>query len=268
VNHLNARQASLALKDLVEGILSWRTWYVMGVSELRQRYRRSTLGPFWVTMSLAIQAFVMGVLLSFLFQTDINRHLPYICISLVTWTFIAGAINEGTNCFIGLSGTILQVRRPLSTYVALTLWRNAIIYAHTIIVFILVAVIFRIIPSTPYLLIPFGLTLLVLNMGWMALTVGLISARFRDVPLLISNLFTILMWLTPVYYRPEQLAPDIRIIIEVNPLTYVLEVARAPFLNEVPSLFAWVAAALMAVFGWVLAFALLMRTRARVPYWL
>ena len=263
-----ARSPSLALTDLIEGTLAWRIWYVMGVSELRQRYRRSTLGPLWVTMSLAVQAFVMGVLLSFLFQTDINRHLPYICISLVTWTFISGAINEGTSCFTGLSGTILQVRRPLSTYVALTLWRNALIYAHTIIVFIIIAVIFRIIPSTPYLLIPFGLTLLLLNMGWMVLTVGLISARFRDVPLLISNLFTILMWLTPVYYRPEQLDPSIRIIIELNPLTYVLDVARGPFLNEVPPLSTWLAVALMAVFGWVLAFALFVRTRARVPYWL
>ena len=261
------RSFARALQDIADGTRLWRIWYVLGVSEIRQRYRRSTLGPLWVTLSVGLQAFVMGFLLSFLFQTDINRQLPYICISLVTWTFLQGAINEGASCFITLGGTILQVKRPLWTYIALTLWRNAIIYVHTIIIFILTAVAFKIIPGSTYLLVPVGLALLLLNVGWMALAAALVSARFRDVPLLITNLFTLLMWLTPVYYTLDQLAPKMRAVIELNPLTYVLEVARAPFLNQVPDLSVWLTATMIAGFGWVIALSIFARTRARVAYW-
>jgi lipopolysaccharide transport system permease protein len=102
----------------------------------------------------------------------------------------------------------------------------------------------------------------------MTLAAALISARFRDVPLLIQNAFNVLLWLTPVYYQPEQLGSRTRLIIELNPLTYVLEVARAPFLNNVPSLSTWLAAAAVALFGWLLAFALFVRVRSRVPFWL
>lgn len=265
---LNTRQAELALRDLVEGTLKWRVWYVLGASEVRQRYRRSMLGPFWVTLNMGIQALIMGFLLSFLFKMELGRYLPYICIGLVTWAFISSSVIEGANCFISQSGMILQMKRPLWTYVMLVLWRNAIVYAHTIVVFVIAALAFTIYPSEKYLFIPAGLLLLVVNVGWIALVAGLFSARFRDVPPLIQNGFNVLIWLTPVFYLPTQLGPRARLIIDLNPLTYVLEVARAPFLNEVPPASTWLAAFGVAVFGWILAFALFVRARPRVAYWL
>lgn len=259
---------ALALGDLVDGACVWRPWYVLGVSDLRQRYRRSMLGPFWVTISMGIQAIVMGFLLAFLFKLDVQRYLPFLCISLVTWNFLMNSISDGANCFISMSGVILQVRRPLWTYMMLVLWRNAIIYAHTLPVFIIAAVAYGVYPSSQYLLAPLGLVLLVANVSWIALVAGLLSARFRDVPLLIQSLFSALVWLTPVFYQLDQLGQTSRMIIELNPLTYVMGVARAPFLNEALPLSVWLVALGVAVFGWVLALALFSRTRARVPYWL
>src|SRR5579859_4676877 len=116
-----------AIKDVVLGTILWRPWYVLGLSEIRQRYRRSTIGPFWVTLSVGIQAAVMGLLLGYLFKTQTNRFLPFVCISLVTWTFLSSALSEGATGFISMSGPILQVSRPLWTYIMLLLWRNALI---------------------------------------------------------------------------------------------------------------------------------------------
>lgn len=268
MNSSTRRQISLAARDLVDGTRIWRTWYVMGLSEVRQRYRRSTLGPFWVTLSMGIQALIMGFVLSFLFKIEVQRYLPFLCISLATWSFLMTVVIEGANSFISMSAVILQVKRPLWMYVMLTLWRSAIVYAHTVVIFIVAAVIYGIVPSATYLLIPAGLALLVVNAGWMALAAGLLSARFRDVPLLIQNAFTVLVWLTPVYYHADQLGPRVRLITELNPLTYIMEVARAPFLNEAPPATVWGMAIGVAVLGWALTFALFVRTRARVSYWL
>lgn len=263
-----SKQISLALKDLRDGTHNWLVWYVLGVSEVRQRYRRSVIGPFWVTISMGIQAVAMGFVMAVLFKIDVHRFLPFLCISLVTWNFFSNVLIEGSNAFISMGQVILQIKRPLWTYMMLTIWRNAIIYAHTVLVFLVAALVYDIYPSTTYLMIPLGLLLLLLNVGWMGLAAGLISARFRDVPLMILSAFSVLVWLTPVYYKTEQLGPKARFLIELNPLTYVMEVARAPFLNEVPSTLAWSVAAGLAVIGWVATFALFVRTRPRLTYWL
>jgi len=263
------RQFRLAVEDIVAGMRSWRIWYSVGVSEVQHRYRRSLLGPFWVTLSMAVQATVMGFILAFLFRMDVGRYLPFLCISLVTWAFLSTSINEGANCFIQQGPTILQIKRPYWTYMMLVLWRNAIIYLHTVVIFVVAAVAYGIVPSATYFLIPVGLAVFVANVGWMALAAGILSARFRDVPLLVQNAFTALVWLTPVFYHPDQLGGGVsRLIIELNPLTYIVEVARVPFLNEVPTVQAWVASIGVACGGWVLAFALFARARARIAYWL
>lgn len=262
------RQICQAVGDLRESLIVWNVWYVLGIAEMRQRYRRSVLGPFWITLTVGTQAFTMGYLLSYLFQTPVNRQVPYICISLVTWTFITGAISDGAGCFPNHSNSILQVRRPLSMYIMLLLWRNIIIYAHTVIVYFVVAPIFGIFPSSTYFLIPLGLGLLVLNMCWMSLAVGIVASRYRDLPLLITNLFTILVWLTPVYYEWSSLGHLGSLIIGLNPFTHLMEVARGPFLNQVPALSSWITATFVTIFGWMMTLALFARTRSRVPYWL
>ena len=265
---LSKKQISLAIKDLFDGTRNWLVWYVLGISEVRQRYRRSMIGPFWVTISMGVQALVMGFVLSFLFNTDVTRFLPFLCISLVTWNFFSKSLTEGSNSFISMSGVILQIKRPYSIYILLVLWRNAIIYAHTIVIFFVASLIFGVYPTLTYFLMPFGLILFLANVSWMVFAAALLSARFRDIPLMIQNAFSVLVWLTPVYYLPEQLGPRARLVIELNPLTYVIEVARAPFLNQAPSTVAWAVAIGLAVTGWLVTFALLVRTRARIAYWL
>jgi lipopolysaccharide transport system permease protein len=258
----------LAIKDIVLGSLGWRPWYVLGISEMRHRYRRSMLGPFWITVTMGVQAFVMGFLLSFLFKTEMQKFLPFVCVSLVTWTFMSMCLNEGASVFISMNSTILQVHRPLWTYIMLVLWRNALIYAHTIVVFFVPAFFMGMYPSWTYLLIPLGLAILIVNAGWMALAVAIISARYRDVPLIITNALNVLVWLTPVYYQVEQLGPNTRAVVQLNPLSSIIEVARASFLNEVPSLETWFTAIGVAVFGWIFVIFLFSRTRARIPFWI
>ena len=40
--------------DFLQGVTSWRLWLFLGVYEVRRRYRRTIIGPFWNTISLAV----------------------------------------------------------------------------------------------------------------------------------------------------------------------------------------------------------------------
>ena len=52
------------LRDLWRGWCDYRElWVTVGLYDIRKRYRRSLLGPFWITISLG--AFILG--LSFIY---------------------------------------------------------------------------------------------------------------------------------------------------------------------------------------------------------
>ena len=50
-----------------------------------------------------------------------------------------------------------------------------------------------------------GLLLVIANLYWISLLIGTLGARFRDLEYLISMIMPLLMFLSPVMYRPNAL---------------------------------------------------------------
>jgi lipopolysaccharide transport system permease protein len=131
-----------------------------------------------------------------------------------------------------------------------------------------VAFLFGLFPEPVYLLALPGLALYLLNCIWMAGVVAILSTRFRDIPLIVTNAFTALFWLTPVIYEIDQLNGEIKILVSWNPLYHVLQVFRAPLLLSAPTVTNWLVASGTAVLGCLFLLLLFARTRRRIPFWL
>src|SRR5688572_27507141 len=53
-----------AMGDILASLSNWRLWTMLGWLDIRQRYRRSMLGAFWITISMAIMVVALGILYS------------------------------------------------------------------------------------------------------------------------------------------------------------------------------------------------------------
>lgn len=245
-----------------------RPWLVLSFFELRQTYRRSFFGVLWMPVSTAVVVLVMGFLISAVWGNPIERFLPFLAIGLIIWNYINNTVQTCAQTFTSNADTILQFDRPYSSYILKTVASESIRAAHSVPVFLIVAITFGILPSEPYFLLLLSIPLLILNLTWMGLLIAVITVRFRDVSSLVQNLFTPLFWLTPVLYEPETLSGRVRDVINLNPLTHILEVVRSPFLNQTPSTLNWFVAIGVAIAGWVLTILFFARFRSRIAYWL
>src|SRR5262249_36977839 len=113
---------SVALSDMVSGLGLWRLWVRLGWNDILQRYRRSLLGPFWLTASMAVMVIALGVLYAELFNTPLNDFLPFICVGLLVWNLISSFVTEGGTLFTGSESYIKQIRLPYSVYVYRSTW--------------------------------------------------------------------------------------------------------------------------------------------------
>ncbi|MGE0474491.1 MAG: ABC transporter permease, partial [Nitrospirales bacterium] len=59
-----------ALVDMIEGTLSWRMWGRLGWLDIKRRYRRTMIGPFWTTLSLGIFILTLGIMWAHLWKQD------------------------------------------------------------------------------------------------------------------------------------------------------------------------------------------------------
>jgi lipopolysaccharide transport system permease protein len=102
--------------DIYVGMRSVHVWAALGWHDIRQRYRRSVLGPFWFTLSTFIMIGVLGFLYSKLLNQDIRNYLPFLGVGLVLWQYLSTSILEGANGLIGAESLIKQIRMPVTIH--------------------------------------------------------------------------------------------------------------------------------------------------------
>ncbi|WP_233880360.1 ABC transporter permease [Paraburkholderia flagellata] len=258
---------TLSLTDLKQSLASWRLWTLLGWLEIRQRYARSRIGPFWLTISMGVLIASLGVVYGTLFGQPMHDYLPFLAASLVLWGLFSQTINEGSLAYINSASYIRQMSTPKLIYMLQVVWRNLIVTAHNFVIIIGLLLIFgvkdwEILP----LFIP-AVLIFILNALWISMVAGLLSARFRDLPQIISALLQVAFYITPIIFRPNALN-RFSFIVEWNPLAYLIDVVRGPLIGQMPSALTWGITIGMAVIGWPIALLLTGRYLKRIPYWI
>ncbi|MGF6371279.1 lipopolysaccharide transport system permease protein [Paraburkholderia sp. RAU6.4a] len=258
---------NLVLVDLKDSVASWRLWTLLGWLEVRQRYARSRLGPFWLTISMGVMIGSLGVVYGTLFGQKMSDYLPFLAISLVMWGSFSQIVIEGSSAYINSSAYIRQTSTPKLIYMLQVVWRNLVILAHNFLIVILLLGIFGVQSwETLPVFIP-ALILYMVNALWIAMVAGLLSARFRDLPQIIGAFMQIAFYVTPIIFRPHSLT-RFSFVVEFNPFAYMIDLVRDPLIGQVPSALTWAVTGSMAVVGWFLALALTGRYLKRLAYWI
>lgn len=256
---------SPALKDLADGASQWWLWLFMAWQDILLRYRGSALGPLWLTLSTAIMVGTLGILYSKLFEIEVRVYLPFLCLGILVWNFIVGILTEGCTAFIAVENVIRQIKLPYSVHIYRIMCRNLIILGHNLVVYVVVALLYSIVPSNLFLSL-IGLFFILLNGAWFSLTLALICARFRDVPMIVSSLLQVAFFLTPIIWKPSLLGPQ-AYLAHLNPLYAFVDLVRAPLLGETPDPISWWVVSGITIVGWAITLAFFARFRARIPYW-
>ena len=264
---LKSRIAHTISQEILAGFRAWPVWVLMGWDDIRQRYRRSVIGPFWITLSMAVFILVLGVIYSRLFHVTLEDFLPYLTVGFVVWGFMSAAVNDSCIAFIDANRIIKQIKLPYSVYVLRVVWRNFVIFLHTIVIFIPIAIIFKIQPNLTMLYEIPGLLLVGVNLIWLTTVVAILSTRYRDIQPIIGTVIQLGMFATPIMWNVSALG-DGRIVAEVNPVYHLIEITRAPLLGMAPEPRSWLVACGLAIIGSLLAIALMVRASRRIVFWL
>jgi ABC-type polysaccharide/polyol phosphate export permease len=261
-------QYDVALADLREGAAAWPLWGRLGWQDIKRRYRRTAIGPFWTSLSLGMFVGTLGFVWAGLWHQDPKTYLPFLCAGVLAWHLVQANISDGCLVFVGGEAFIKQLPFPYSMLAWSIVWRNLIIFGHNVGVFVVVAL-YAGIPFTAAsaLVVP-GLILTSLNGVWLATMLGVICARYRDVQQVVTVLLQISMFVTPIFFMPEQLGPGFQRFVELNVLFHLVDIVRSPLLGRAPAVWSWGVSVATLVLGWVVTLWFYSRFRRRVPYWL
>ncbi|MCV0378922.1 ABC transporter permease (plasmid) [Nitratireductor aquimarinus] len=257
---------NIGYRDLVQSVQSRNLWLLLGWVEIRQRYARSRIGPFWLTISMAVLVAALGLVYGTLFKADIRDYLPLLAIGFVFWAYISTTINDGCNAYIGAGAYLKQVPLPRGVFIFQNLWRNMIILAHNFVIVVLVLIIFKVnfLQNLPFFFL--GFLLVTWNLLWTTALLALLCARFRDLPQIVASIIQVIFYVTPILFKRDMLG-KYPWLIDLNPFAHLIEVVRAPLLGGSAPALSWAVCLSMALVGSLLCLFMHGKYRARIPYW-
>ena len=265
--HHSESQSVRAIRDIVTGARAVRMWGMLGWHDVRLRYRRSTIGPFWLTISMGVLIAALSTVYGALLRADTENYVPYLALGFVVWGLMSSLINDACTVFIRAQGIIKEVSLPLSVHVYRLVWRNVIVFLHNSVVIVVVSVLYSIWPGWNGLLSLLGLVLVCGTGAWVGLFLGIVCARFRDIPPIVASAVRISFFLTPILWMPE-MWPHRSSFLDFNPFYHYLEVVRAPLLGTAPQPLSWLVVFGITTSGWILALLAFRRYRSRIAYWI
>jgi ABC-2 type transport system permease protein len=264
-----------AFKDLRDGFAQRELWLSLGWQDIKQRYRRSVIGPFWITIATGVQAAAMGILYSALLDIPLDEFLPYVTVGLIVWNLISASILEGSEVFIANEGLIKQLPSALSVHVYRLVWRQLLLFAHNLVIYVIMLFAFGVWRHLTWMslaAIP-AIALIVVNAAWVSIMFGIFSTRYRDIAPILGSMTLLLFVLTPIMWTTQSLeaqggqAAERVKLAELNPLFHYLDIVRAPMIGQDQQAYHWYIVLTITVVGWTAAILALRKYRARVPYW-
>jgi ABC-type polysaccharide/polyol phosphate export permease len=254
--------------DIMTAVTARDLWQAFAWNDVMARYRRSSLGQFWITLSIAIFVLAIGVFYGQILGVPLYNYLPYLAVGYILWSFLSSVTAEGSTVFVSGASFLTQLRIPQTGLVLRCVQRNVIIFAHNASVIVVVLLIF---PHSVGLslvgLIPAAI-LWYVTACWVVMLLGLVSVRFRDISQIVASFMQIAFFVTPVLYQPDMLTGRARLLADLNPFAHYIALVREPLLGRAPATLSWIVCSSITIGGALITFMIFTRLRSRVPYWL
>ncbi len=202
--------------------------------EIRGRYKNSILGVMWSFLNPLLQLLVYSVIFGALLTGGSDSYYQqtyyiYVCVALIPWTYFTTAVTQSAFTVIGNGDIIKKVYFPREILPISVVTSGAVNFMISTII-ILAFVIFSPVGLSWYLLLyPFILLIQYILLLGISFIVSSITVYFRDLEHIIGIILMAAFYGTPIVYKLEQLPHSLQILMQLNPMTHIINGYRDIF---------------------------------------
>lgn len=207
------------------------TSFNLGYLNIKERYIRSYIGPFWISISLFIQIIILGIVFGFLFKQNLNEFLPHLSIGLMMWMFFQSILSESCNLSLESSHLLLNSKVNFRVLILQMISRNILIMFHHLIIIILILFYFKISINLSYPFLIFSILILGFFSYSISMIIAILSTRFNDIQQIVLSTMSMIFYLTPIIWKIEFLGERAS-ILNYNIFYHMIEIFRAILLYD------------------------------------
>lgn len=199
----------------------------MVARDLKVRYRNSVLGFAWCLLNPLLMMAVFTVVFTVLLKSNIPNFPVFVLTGLLAWNLHSTAVMGAIGSVVGNAGLVMKVYFPREVLPISVVLSNTVNFVLALIALFAVVFVSGIQLSSSLLLLPAILFVQVVFTLGLALFLSALTVFFRDVEIIMETLLLAWFFLTPIFYRIEDLVPAYsRLMYIANPMASIVSAYR------------------------------------------
>jgi ABC-type polysaccharide/polyol phosphate export permease/glycosyltransferase involved in cell wall biosynthesis len=199
-------------------------------SDMRHRYVRSLLGPFWMSLQMAIVVAVLGSVIGQISNADMLARLPMLALSMTAWTFLNSVVLDATTALQNSASLIRDRALPPVIFLLQCTFRQGLFALHNACVPLALWLLLTPHDLSGALAALPGLSLFVVCTFALSLVLGALATRYRDLKPIIESTLMLAFLASPVIWSSEMINHR-STVMRLNPLTHLFAVWREPLIG-------------------------------------
>lgn len=196
------------------------------IASIKSRYRKTWAGFLWVILNPIMMFGVQSLVFRKFLKIDIPDYFLFLLGGLLPWIFFTQTVQMGTPVFVVQS----QLLRSFKINHWVVLGSQVLDgFVNFIASFILIMLPFYLMSDKNVLwLLILPLAFIPLLIGTLSITVimSVLNVFYRDINFVMGFIFSLLFFLTPIFYPREFVPPEYQWMITMNPIIYLIEPFR------------------------------------------
>lgn len=196
------------------------------LASIKSRYRKTWAGFLWVVMNPILMFGVQSLVFKKFLRLDIPDYFLFLLGGLLPWIFLTTTIQMGTPLFVSQSQLLRSFK--INPWVILS---SQVLdgFVNFVASFLLVMLPFYLSSDKSlFQLLLLPLALIPLLLGTTAITVifSVLNVFYRDINFVMGFIFSLLFFLTPIFYPKEFIPGEWHWVIQFNPIIYLIDPFR------------------------------------------
>jgi ABC-type polysaccharide/polyol phosphate export permease len=243
-------------------------WTGIAWMETVQSYRRTLLGPFWITLNLTIFTIAMTLIYGAIFSMPTREYAAFVACGMISWSWSNALLTELGNTYINYSAFIRNASISKSIFIWTAVYKQVINLFHHLIVFA-VLVLIGIVNLTFYslLFIPAVFIMFLISIPLTA-SFAILFTRYRDLQRLIASSMIVIFMITPIFWQTTMISGWRTALYVFNPFYYLVEFMRMPLMGVAPDPLIVLVVLGLLVLSWIVGALFYTRYERYVVFWL
>jgi lipopolysaccharide transport system permease protein len=217
------------------------------------RYKGSSLGVLWSLLVPLSQLFVLVFIFGKVVPLNIEAYPAFVLTALLPWQWFSNCLSSAGSLFTGNRDLVRKPNFASFTLVIVDVLVNLLLYLVFLPVLLVMLLKYGRGITIYILVLPLIMMIQAFLTTGLALIIGTLNVFYRDVQYIVTVSLMLLFYLTPVFYRSQNIAGGYRLILGLNPVGVLIDNYRAVlFYGRAPQWFSLFSVGVIsAILCWV-----------------